>query len=59
MVTPLLSDPIYLLSEGCSDFVLSVFLTSDIYNMEAMIPNINAAMFNQRYSCYHSVFEGK
>lgn len=49
MVTPLLPDPI-LLSESCSHFVLSLFLTSEIYNIETMVPNMTAAMFNQRDS---------
>lgn len=58
MVTPLLPDPI-LLSESCSDFVLSLFLTSEIYNIETMVPNMTAAMFNQRDSWSPSGFEDK
>lgn len=58
MVTPLLPDPI-LLSESCSHFVLSLFLTSEIYNIETMVPNMTAAMFNQRDSWSHGGFEDK
>lgn len=47
MVTPLLPDPIHLLSEDCSDFVLSVFSTSEIYNIQTTAPNMTAAMFRE------------